>query len=315
MELEEKDTRSKLRTTSRRSFLQSLPATAGLPIGIRGFRETQVRRWNLLPFERAVANPVRTAEQGVRGDFESFTVREKSTEAEQSGATEFHVGGLLSGTGKAAMNGSSILSTTWTPPETGWYTISAKYTTLGEYVHRPARDPHADFSVTAESNLAVLNETRDRVIEQQTRPDLGSGSSSLSEKAATELLEFLAYRLVAPFLGILGKLIAKVIIEAAGALITTEEPLGRDPGTQDFQRSRMNPAKIEFEFPARADQTYNVQFTTLGGCSGKYDDEFGSPLLMDLQGSYNVYSLGIQKGRTASDDCDAEIDWEKDCAF
>ncbi|MFC7132736.1 MULTISPECIES: hypothetical protein [Salinibaculum] len=204
-----------------------------------------------------------TADPQSSGITDDERVNFPTNEAALSDDSKAHltVYGAMDGTGRFGMNAGAAFRTYWRAPESGTYTLSATYWGNGAYEYHPPDNSKRDYTLCSETNLAVIN--ADSVVAETTRPDLQRGNRGLQRAAAEELLEFLAYRLVSPYLGLVGGLIARALIEWAIDLDR------RDPTTGSFLTTSLDPYHVDVQFTATEGTVYEFQVTPSVGFAGR----------------------------------------------
>jgi hypothetical protein len=154
------------------------------------------------------------------------------TQVDPQGRTSFGLQGTLDGEGRIGMKAMPWLASRWTAPNTGEYDIHAVYSVEGEYLQELIEGADTSVAMTAEPNVAILDESGG-VAKEQSMSDIHLINGEPQDKADEEILEFLAYRLLAPYLGPIGRLIAKFVIELSLGVfeIMRERSVG-GPGRQ-----------------------------------------------------------------------------------
>ncbi|MBO4246927.1 hypothetical protein IL252_03715 [Halomicrobium sp. IBSBa] len=213
-----------------------------------------------VPIHETEQLPAEPQSSGITGDDQTHALTNRASVSNDSEA-HLTVDGALVGTGTLGMNASAAFRTYWRAPESGTYTLTASYWGNGAYEYAPRENRNRDYTLCSETNLAVL--TNDRTVAHQTRPDLQRANRGLQTRAAEQLLEFLAYRLVAPYVGVVGSLIARAVINWA---IDLER---RDPTAGSFLTTALDPYTVEVQFTATAGTVYQFQVTPSVGFAGE----------------------------------------------
>jgi hypothetical protein len=255
---------------TRREFLEQAGAAGfALPVlTIERERHTGPFRkltWDLLPVDDAATEPVRVVTEALDGaDTVDTQIVNDQTQADPQGRTSFGLQGTLDGEGRIGMKAMPWLASRWTAPSTGEYDINAVYSVEGEYLQEPIEGADTSVAMTAEPNVAILDESGG-VAKEQSMSDIHLINGEPQDEADEEIVEFLAYRLVAPYLGPIGRLIAKFVIELSPEVFEISE------GTIGGRSGKTG--RIEYEFEAEEGETYEIRFTTPGGFVGKAPDD------------------------------------------
>jgi hypothetical protein len=240
-----------------------------------------------LPVHSAVALPAKATARGIRGDEGEHV---DVTRSEATGGTtptgRVELEGLIDGTGTLAMNGGTAFTSYWTAPETGTYTATAAYFGTGAYDYAPVDDEERDYTICLESNLSVLRDCRE-VVASTTRPDLRHANDGMRERVAEQLLETLAYALVAPYLGPVGRIVAKAIVEWVVDLEL------REPTSGSFFIDPASPQETAVTFSAREGETYAVTYTPSVGFAGESRADW--VLTSTVQAKYLLDALRIDQ--------------------
>lgn len=223
-------------------------------------RYDPITRTGGLPIQETVALPAEPQSSGIRGDDEVHALTNRAT-FDSKQKTHLEVDGALVGDGRLGMNAAGAFRTYWQAPETGTYRLSAAYWGNGGYEYWPAAEDGREYTLCSETNLAVFD--GDHPVAHETHPDLQHRTDALGTNVAEQLLEFLAYRLVAPYLGLVGGLIARALIDW---VIDLEPP---DPTKDGFSGNPFEPTQITTEFDAVAGQVYRFQVTPSVGFAGR----------------------------------------------
>lgn len=225
--------------------------------------------------------------RGIRGDEgQSLGPKESKAGGGSIPTASFSLEGLIDGTGTLAMNTGATFTSYWTPPTSGEYEVTAGYFGVGAYNFAPPDDQHRDYAICFESNLSVIRDC-EHVESSITSPDLRHRNNGLGAAAAERLLEFLAYSLVAPYLGLVGQSIAQAIIKWAIEL----EP--RDPTSGDFFIDPGSPHDVSISFTAFEGETYAIQYTPSIGFVGESKEDW--ILTSEVDANYHLDSLGIER--------------------
>jgi hypothetical protein len=237
-----------------------------------------------LPVQETAALPAEPQSSGITGDDEVHTLANRVTfDSERKAHLE--VDGALVGDGRLGMNAAGAFRTYWRAPETETYRLSAAYWGNGGYEYAPAATDGRDYALCSETNLAAFDDDG-RAVAHETHPDLQHRTDGLGTNVAEQLLEFLAYRLVAPYLGLVGGLIARVLIDWAIDL----EP--RDQTEGGFMGDPFDPTLITTEFDAVADRVYRLQVTPSVGFAGRSTIDWHTTAL--VESIYRLEGLSIQ---------------------
>lgn len=236
-----------------------------------------------LPIQETAGLPAEPQSSGITGDDEVHELANRAT-FDSNSRTHLEVDGALVGDGRLGMNAASAFRTYWRAPETGTYRLSAAYWGNGGYEYAPRATDGRDYALCSETNLAVFD--GDRAVAHETHPDLQHRTGGLGASVAEQLLEFLAYRLVAPYLGLVGGLIARVLIDWAIDL----EP--RDPTEGGFLGDPFDPTRITTEFDAIAGRVYRLQVTPSVGFAGRSTIDWHTAAR--VESVYRLEELSIQ---------------------
>lgn len=219
-----------------------------------------IARTGALPIQETAALPAEPQSSGITGDDEIHALTNRAAfDSDQE--THLEIDGALVGDGRLGMNAAGAFRTYWRAPETRRYRLTAAYWGNGGYEYAPAATDGRDYALCSETNLAVFD--GDRAVAHETHPDLQHRTGGLGTTAAEQLLEFLAYRLIAPYLGLVGGLIARALI---GWAIDLES---RDPTEGGFLGDPFDPTQVITEFDAVAGRVYRLQVTPSVGFAGR----------------------------------------------
>jgi len=243
-----------------------------------------VSRTGSLPIQETEGLPAEPQASGITGDDRIHILTNRASVSDESRA-HLTVDGALVGTGTLGMNAGAMFRTYWRAPESGTYTLTATYWGNGGYEYTPRENRDRDYTLCSETNLAVL--AGDRTVTHQTRPDLQRGTGGLQTEAAEQLLEFLAYRLIAPYLGIVGSLIAKAVINWVIELNR------RDPTTGSFLTTALDPYTVSVQFDATEGQVYQLQVTPSVGFAGQSHADWQTTA--KVESIYRLEGLSIRR--------------------
>jgi hypothetical protein len=273
-------------TSTTTPSMTTTATTTTTPIKERETNNSASTDLGRLPIKKVQAKPARAETRGISGEGERKNITTRESEAKDSGFSSFSLDGMIDGTGTLAMNAGALFIAPWRAPETGEYSVSATYWGHGGYEYDPASNDDRDYTVCSEVNLAAIQD-RDRVVEEHTEPTFRVGNNGLKEEAAEQLLEFLATRLITPYLGVIGSFIAKRVIDWAIELNF------REPSEDSFFIENTDPNQIEITFFANEGEIYNIQFTPSIGFVGKsYVDWI---LISKVISTYYLDALEIRK--------------------
>jgi len=234
-----------------------------------------------LPFQ--YSNPIPPEWETQRVDEDEYTEFDES-EVEAAIPTRTKLEGWLSGDGGIAMNAGTNHGCLWEAPETGEYEISVTYHAWGGYAFGPPDTRNHKYTACSETNIAAIHNC-DTVVSSETEPHLRVGRSGLATEVAETLLEELASRLIKPFLGPIGSIIADIVISWAIDLQLPPETEGGFPG------DILEEYTISTTFPAVEGKTYNLQFTTSTGFSAETDIDW--EMFGDITANYRLLSFNI----------------------
>jgi hypothetical protein len=237
-----------------------------------------------LPIQETEGLPSEPQSSGITGDDRTHILANQASVSNESEA-HLTVDGALVGTGKLGMNAGAAFRTYWQAPESGTYTLTATYWGNGGYEYAPRENSGRDYALCSETNLAVF--AGGQTVTDRTRPDLQRGNSGLQTEAAEQLLEFLAYRLIASSLGIVGGLIARVVIDWA---IELEQ---RDPTTGSFLTTSLDPYTVDVQFRATEGQVYQLQLTPSVGFAGRSSKDWHTTA--KVESIYRLEGLSIRR--------------------
>jgi len=240
-----------------------------------------------LPIHRAISLPAKAETRGIdETEARDIDARKSTTSGGSIPESSFHLEGLIDGTGVLAMNTGAAFTSYWEPPTTGEFVATGAYFGGGEYEYAPQNDSQRDYTLCFESNISVIKNCQ-QVVASSTQPDLRHGNSGIQREAAENLLEYLAYALVAPYLGIVGRFIAKAIISWAIELDMKDSTQG------SFFIDPSEPHETEVSFTAREGELYAIQYTpSIGFVGESYEDWL---LTSQTRANYYLDSLSVSK--------------------
>lgn len=195
-------------------------------------------------------------------------------------------GGILSrNKGEFGMSAGANFGTFWKAPTDGEYTVTAEYGGKGSYLG-PGEDPGWDFVAAGGLGLAV-SERPGKKIAGSTVRHLNSANEGIRTQVAEKLLETIALRLVSPYFGVVGTLIARALI---GWAIDLEPP---NPNRGQFLIKPWEPQQIETSFMAEKDEIYKIDFAPVIGFNVKsHVIQWGNPYV-SVKSWYEVESISI----------------------
>ncbi|MDS0255820.1 hypothetical protein [Haloarcula argentinensis] len=235
-----------------------------------------------LPVQWSKAVPPRWESQRVEDD--EYTEYEESN-VDPGIHSRTYLEGHLGGDGGIAMNAGTNQGCLWEAPETGHYEVSATYHGWGSYTFGPPETQNHKYTACSETNIAAIRNC-ETVVSSDTRPHLRVGRAGLATEVAETLLEELASRLVKPFLGLVGSIIADLIISWAIDLRLPTETQGGFPG------DILEEYTISTTFSASKGEIYNLQLTTSSGFSAKTDIDWN--MFGAIDAHYRLLSMEIK---------------------
>lgn len=272
------DTSTKWESTTRKRTTND-PATCDTA--------SAAQRLGTVPVHRVQAMPARAEIRGISNDErQAIDNTESRASAGSTPNSYFELDGMIDGRGTLGMSTGATFTSYWRAPADGRYTVSAAYFGTGAYQYAPPEDEKRDYTIYFASNLSI-SENCHEVIATRTHPDLRHANQGLRERAAEELLEFLAYRLVAPYLGLVGRFIAKQLIDW---MIDLDF---RKPTEGSFFIDPAEPHVLDLTFDAQEGETYALQFTPSIGFVGESKADW--ILTSDVEAKYLLDSLSIRR--------------------
>lgn len=216
---------------------------------------------------------------------------EKAARATKSGEIELNLSGAIdakAANGTLGMSAGASCGTFWQAPADGTYYLSVTYTGEGGYLVMPPDDAGRDYTISSGITLAVLKNPEEERAARSMQL-MQHGSPGIRRRVAEELLEFLAFRLVAPHLGLVGKLIAKALINW-----TIDIP-ARRPNTGQFQFYPRDPGRLTVAFTAKENRIYKLQFAPVMGFTMRsYRKRWAVPKAF-MDSTYELNPLSISR--------------------
>lgn len=217
-------------------------------------------------------------------------VQTKRAETEGSDRIELEVyGGIMDhSVGTFGMSAGATMGTFWRAPSDGEYEITATYGGKGTY-SGPEENPGWDYTVSAGIGLSVLRSPQQDVASRTVRL-LNGGNPGIETQIAEKLIESLALRLVSPYLGLVGTIIARAILSWAVDL----EPLAPNRGR--FLIKPWEPEETALSFAATKGDIYRIDVAPFVGFNLQSHARQWSIPYVSVETWYEVDPISIRRG-------------------
>jgi hypothetical protein len=169
------------------------------------------------------------------------------------------IGGHLDGAGKFAISGGPYVETEWTAPRSGEHIVTATYRARATGSQEVFNDNATNVATPLNTNIAVMNADSDELA-AKTFLDHGVDGPDIDEELLEEVLSFFAGRLLAPYLGPIGRIVAGFVLDyVIDWIIPNDRP-------EAVAIDRTYTRQLRF-WPEKG-RTYRLRFSTIGGFSG-----------------------------------------------